>query len=197
MLLFSFSQEVTYYKYFDDNCEYPTRVVDCQKKPRGGIQGGFIAKVSRDGINLENYSVKVHIGSTYYLYDHNADLRELFVYKLLELIELRPKVLFVPSMYYSSFQYIATKEVNGFRQADVVEMTGEQMAQRQLICRILVLKDLHEANYSIDSKRKLCIIGFKDGKDYGRAEKYWTGRCKIKREQVGRQCFELWQLETN
>lgn len=49
----------------------------------------------------------------------------------------------------------------GFRQADEVDMTDEQMTQRELICRVFVLKDLHSANYGVDSNGRLIIIDFK------------------------------------
>lgn len=51
--------------------------------------------------------------------------------------------------------------VVGFRQADEVDMTDDQMSQWELIRRILVLKDLHSANYGVDSKGELSIIDFK------------------------------------
>lgn len=51
--------------------------------------------------------------------------------------------------------------VIGFRQANEVEMTDDQMSQRELIRRILVLKDLHSVNYGIDSKGKLSIVDFR------------------------------------
>lgn len=41
----------------------------------------------------------------------NADLRELFVYRLLELIKVGPLVHFIPNTHYSCFGlYIATKD---------------------------------------------------------------------------------------
>lgn len=51
--------------------------------------------------------------------------------------------------------------VVGFRHANEVNMTNEQMSQRELIRRILVLKDLHPANYGVDFRGGLSIIDFK------------------------------------
>ena len=55
---------------------------------------------------------------TYYVKEHmdlanrqNADLRELFVYKLFELIRVGPKVHFIPNIHSSCFRlYIGTEE---------------------------------------------------------------------------------------
>lgn len=69
--------------------------------------------MSRNGNALGKYYVKVHIGLAVYPYNQNADLREVFAYKLLELIKLGPKVHFVPNVHYSALGlYIATEEGN-------------------------------------------------------------------------------------
>ncbi|CAI2340603.1 unnamed protein product [Caenorhabditis sp. 36 PRJEB53466] len=183
-------------KFLGDNAENPTVVVNCEEKTRGGIQGGVIANVSSEGNVLGRFYVKVHIGLAVYPYKQNADLREIFAYKLLELIKLAPKVHFVPNVHYSMLGlYISTEEVIGFRQADEVDMSDDQMSERELIRRILVLKDLHSANYGVDVNGKLSIIDFKVGDNYGKAEKYWAGENRAERQRVARQCFESWQLE--
>uniref|UniRef100_A0A1I7U8H9 Ubiquitin-like domain-containing protein n=1 Tax=Caenorhabditis tropicalis TaxID=1561998 RepID=A0A1I7U8H9_9PELO len=192
-----FALQEYFSKIHGDSAENPTVVVNCEEKARGGIQGGVIANVSSEGNVLGRFYVKVHIGLAVYPYNQNADLREIFAYKLLELIKLGPKVHFVPNIHYSLLGlYISTEEVIGFRQADEVEMSDDQMSERELIRRILVLKDLHSANYGVDSNGKLSIIDFKVGDNYGKAEKYWAGENKEERQRVARQCLESWQLET-
>lgn len=126
---------------------------------------------------LGRYHVKVHLGLAVYPYNQNADLREIFAYKILEFLNFGPKVFYVPNVHYSSLGlYIVTEDSNffksdflfsnhilviGFRQADEVDMTNEQMAQRELIRRIFVLKDLHSANYGINDNGLMKIVDFK------------------------------------
>ncbi|KAE9555627.1 hypothetical protein FO519_001205 [Halicephalobus sp. NKZ332] len=72
-------------KFFNDNPECPVVKIICEKKELAGIQGGLICNVTKSGVLIGKYHVKEHIGLANY---QNADLRELFVYRLLELIQV-------------------------------------------------------------------------------------------------------------
>lgn len=131
--------------------------------------------VKKNDEQIGKYHVKEHIG----LSNHrNADLREIFVYKLLELIKIGPKVHFLPNKHYSCFGlYIATEDgkfykylvfiiiyvlVVGFCRGNSngVILTDELRAQRDLIRRIFFLKDVHSENYGVDGNGSLSIIDF-------------------------------------
>ncbi|CAO4362177.1 unnamed protein product [Caenorhabditis nigoni] len=188
-------------KYFSmtlgDNVECPTLIVNCQKKWRDKIRGGLIASVSRDGNVLGRYNVKRHIESAVYPYNQNADIREIFVYKLLELIKLGPKVHFVPNVQYLALGlFIVTEEVVGFYHVEQLDMTEDQLLQRKLIKRILELKELHPGNYGVGSDGNLIITDFRVGTSCGNASKYLNVEDRTERQRVARQCFESWQLES-
>ncbi|CAJ0957468.1 unnamed protein product, partial [Mesorhabditis belari] len=122
--------------------------------------GGLICNVLRNGSLLGKYYVKEHIGLSNW---QHADLREIFIYKLFELIQVGPEVHFIPNTHYSGLGlYIGTKEVVGFRRADTegLEISNELYAQRDLLRRVLCVKDLHSKNYGVDDKGKLSIVDF-------------------------------------
>ena len=58
------------------------------------LQGDRIFNVTKRGVLIGKYHVKEHMCLGNY---QNADLRELFVYWLLELIQIGPKVYFLPN----------------------------------------------------------------------------------------------------
>lgn len=189
--------EQFFMKFYGNNSQSSTIVVKFEDKLRSRIQGGFVATVSRNANVLGRYHAKVHLGIAVYPFNENADMRELFSYKLLELLKLGPKVYFVPNVHnFPLGLYVVTEEVSGFVQADEVDVSEDQMSKLELIRRILCLKDLHSANYGLDCNRNLKIIDFKVSKKYGKAENYWTSGTKVERQRVARSCLNTWQLET-
>lgn len=65
----------------------------------------------QSNVVVAKYHIKVHIGLAVAPFNQNADLRELFAYKLLEKINVGPKAHFVPNVHYSGLGlYIATED---------------------------------------------------------------------------------------
>jgi len=188
-------------KFFNDNLECPIVNIKCEKKELAGIQGGLICNVTKSGVLVGKYHVKEHMGLANY---QNADLRKLCVYKLLELIQIGPKVHFLPNTHYSCFGlYIATEDVSGFRRgnAEGVDVSDVLRAQHDLLRRVLFLKDVHSENYGVDGNGKLSIVDFKvdDHTSTAKVNKYlegyksWKGSKEL-RIRVGKDCFASWNL---
>ncbi|KAI6201572.1 hypothetical protein M3Y96_00856600 [Aphelenchoides besseyi] len=195
-------------KVLNDNAECPTLQFKCEKKApeESGIQasfyiGGLICNVLRGEVLLGTYYVKVHMDLQHC---QKADLRELFLYKLFELIRVGPKVHFIPNVYYSGLAlYIGTEQVPGFRRADAegVEISEEMWAQRDFLRRVLFVKDLHSKNYGIDRDGKLSIVDFqiKNNFDPTALQKYldgykgWKGSKEL-RIRVAKDCINSWKF---
>lgn len=167
-----------YSKILSDNAEYPDFDIKCEKKgpEEGGIQGGLICRILQNQNLFATFYVKEHMGLAN---GRSADVREIFVYKCFEMLGVGPKVHFIPNTLFSSFGlYIGTAEVPGFRRADEgLEISSEVYAQRDLLRRILLVKDLHSKNYGIDGNGKLSIIDLqiKNCSDPQMVHKYLDG----------------------
>uniref|UniRef100_A0A914EP93 Ubiquitin-like domain-containing protein n=1 Tax=Acrobeloides nanus TaxID=290746 RepID=A0A914EP93_9BILA len=168
---------------FNDNPELPTVKSMCNPNPNSGAQSGLICRVTKDGVDVGSYYVKTHLSlSLRSSSSHqHADLREIFVYRLLQLIKVGPVVHFLPDVHHSTLGlYIATQEVPGFRTAAEVKM------------ECLYLTDLHTSNYGLDINGKLCIVDFQIGSHAGSGksalQEYLKGQKKL-RSQVGKDCF--------
>ncbi|CAB3399592.1 unnamed protein product [Caenorhabditis bovis] len=189
---------------FADNAECPALDIRCEKKgpEEGGIQGGLICQVLRNETLIGKYYVKEHMSLAN---RQHADICEIFVYKLFELIGVGPKVHFIPNIHYSSFGlYIGTEEVTGFRRADTegIEISSEVYAQRDLLRRLLFVKDLHSKNYGIDGHGKLSIVDFQSYVHPEMVHKYlvgyksWKGSKEL-RIQVAKNYIKSWNLLDN
>lgn len=190
-------------RIFMDNPECPALTIMCEKKApeEGGVQGGLICKVLENEETVRKFYVKEHMGIANW---QHADIREIFTYKLLELIGVGPKVYFIPNVHYSSLGlYIGTAEVPGFQPADTegIEISPEIYAQRDLVRRLLFVKDLHSKNFGIDDKGNLSIIDLqiKNSVDSEMIYKYlegyqsWKGSREL-RIRVAEECIEKWKL---
>ncbi|KAI6188360.1 hypothetical protein M3Y98_00346400 [Aphelenchoides besseyi] len=190
-------------KVLNDNAECPTLQFKCEKKApeESGIQGGLICNVLRGEVLLRTYYVKEHTGLQHC---RKADLRELFLYKLFELIRVGPKVHFIPNAHYSGLAlYIGTEQVPGFRRADAegLEISEEMWAQRDFLRRVLFVKDLHSKNYGIDCDGKLSIVGFQINNNFDPTalQKYldgykgWKGNKEL-RIRVAKDCINSWKF---
>ncbi|KAI6194077.1 hypothetical protein M3Y96_01086500 [Aphelenchoides besseyi] len=164
-------------------------------------KGGLICNVLRGEVLLGTYYVKVHMDLQHC---QKVDLRELFLYKLFELIRVGPKVHFIPNAHYSGLTlYIGTEQVPGFRRADAegVEISKEMWAQRDFLRRVLFVKDLHSKNYGIDCDGKLSIVDFQINNNFNHTtlQKYlhgykgWKGSKEL-RIRVAKDCINSWKF---
>ncbi|CAJ0582069.1 unnamed protein product, partial [Mesorhabditis spiculigera] len=175
-------------KFFNDSPEHPQIEIKCKPKENAGAQGGLICEVLKREVTLGKFHVKTHFDTAIRSSNHTSpDLRELFVYRLLEAIKIGPEVHFIPNTHYSTFAlYIATKDVIGFKQAHEARsvISGECKLQLELL-----------PNYGLDGDKNLCIVDFQvdhhtksaDVKEYLYAD-------KEERIRVGKLCFTNWNL---
>ncbi|XP_055308477.1 uncharacterized protein LOC129572533 [Sitodiplosis mosellana] len=181
---------------FANRGENPDVEIAFKPKEKSGAQGGLICEVSKSGAQPTIYHIKTHLGiSTLTSHHVGVDLRELFVYKLLELIKVGPKVHFLRNIHVSRFGiYIATEDVAGFTRKSEANMVEEQKSQLDLLRHILFLVDLHSANYGIDGERNLCIVDFQIGNHRSSAD----GRSFLARNKTfAKKYIESWNLQSN
>lgn len=71
-----------------------------------------MCEVNHNGKILAKFHVKCHYDTSSYTSEHSkVDLRELFAYKLLEIIKVGPLVHFVRNVHRSTYgMYIATQD---------------------------------------------------------------------------------------
>ncbi|KAI6181561.1 hypothetical protein M3Y98_00842200 [Aphelenchoides besseyi] len=159
---------------FKDDPQNPSIQTVFNSKPNSGAQGGLICLVKRSEEILGNYYLKSHLGlSSKTPSAHQAvDLRELLIYKLLQLLGIGPVVHFLPNAHMSCFGlYIATEEVPGFRTARDVRMPAYESYKLDILREIFYLIDLrsNNTNYGLNENDKLCIVDF---------QAYWKSRKK-------------------
>ncbi|KAI6188675.1 hypothetical protein M3Y98_00379700 [Aphelenchoides besseyi] len=154
--------------FFKDDPQNPLIRTVFSSKFDLGSQGGLICSVKRSEEILGNYYLKSHLGlSSKTPSGHQAvDLRELLIYKLLQLLGIGPVVHFLPNVHMSCFGlYIATEEVPGFRRADKVVMPTYESYKLDILREIFYLIDLrsNNSNYGLNKDDKLCIVDFQIG----------------------------------
>lgn len=109
---------------------YPNSKIDFKPK-QGGSRAGIVVTVTCNDEETNYYMKTYHrAGSSISLQNsskrHLPDLREMFVYRLLELIGVGP-VVFFPFYAGSTYiHYIATKEVSEFKELDKLEDVSVQ-----------------------------------------------------------------------
>lgn len=189
---------------YNDNPACPNLKIKCVQKIKRGLQGGLECHIHQNGTLLKIYHVKIHTRLAKWHDNQSCDLRELFAYKLLELINIGPKVHFYPNFHYSGFGlYIATEDISGFRQeADIPDKNDNRMAQLELLSRCLYLKDLrnnHE-NYGADDQGNLQIVDFEIGSHSHSSEvvsrKYLSINTQL-RIEIGKSSLSSWDLLKN
>lgn len=80
-------------------------------KTRDNFQGGLECYIYRNKDFVKKFHVKIHTRLANWHRNKGCDLRELFSYKLLETIDVGPKVHFIPNLHHSGFGlYIASED---------------------------------------------------------------------------------------
>lgn len=117
---------------------YPYSKIDFKPKQSGTRAGIVVTVVCND--KETNYHMKTyhHAGSSNYLQSTSKrylpDLREMFAYRLLELIGVGP-VVFFPFYAGSTYiHYIATEEVSEFKELDQIE---DVSAQHKVVVEVI------------------------------------------------------------
>ncbi|KAI6181663.1 hypothetical protein M3Y98_00853100 [Aphelenchoides besseyi] len=182
---------------FKDDPQNPSIQTVFSSKPNSGAQGGLICLVKRSEEILGNYYLKSHLGlSPKTPSGHQAvDLRELLIYKLLQLLGIGPVVHFLPNAHMSCFGlYIATEEVPGFRTARDVRMPTYESYKLDILREIFYLIDLrsNNTNYGLNENDKLCIVDFQIG-NHARSIKrsYLKSNERI---ELYKTCMRDWRL---
>ncbi|KAI6202492.1 hypothetical protein M3Y96_00954700 [Aphelenchoides besseyi] len=182
---------------FKDDPQNPSIQTVFNSKPNSGAQGGLICLVKRSEEILGNYYLKSHLGlSSKTPSAHQAvDLRELLIYKLLQLLGIGPVVHFLPNAHMSCFGlYIATEEVPGFRTARDVRMPTYESYKLDILREIFYLIDLrsNNNNYGLNENDKLCIVDFQIG-NHARSIKrsYFKSNERI---ELYKTCMRDWRL---
>ncbi|KAI6188681.1 hypothetical protein M3Y98_00380300 [Aphelenchoides besseyi] len=189
-----------FYRLHMDDPRNPLIRTVFSSKSDSGTQGGLICSVKRSEEILGNYYLKSHLGlSSKTPSGHQAvDLRELLIYKLLQLLGIGPVVHFLPNVHMSCFGlYIATEEVPGFRKAGDVRMPTYESYKLDILCGIFYLIDLrsNKTNYGLSENDKLCIVDLQIG-NHARSIKsslrsYLTSNDRI---EFYKTCMRDWRL---
>ncbi|KAG4068394.1 hypothetical protein HA402_007914 [Bradysia odoriphaga] len=151
--------------YFKDL--HPNCTISFEQKTKGASIG-TICLVNDGKMLLAKYFVKSHYNLHRSSAVHHAevDLRELFIYKLLEFIRVGPKVHFVGNTHKSKYGlFIATEAVKDFKEKSNLKLEHKPDfdTQLQLLRHIFNLNDLisNTSNYGADGDGNLMIIDFK------------------------------------
>ncbi|KAI6186417.1 hypothetical protein M3Y98_00130500 [Aphelenchoides besseyi] len=182
---------------FKDDPQNPSIQTVFSSKPNSGAQGGLICLVKRFEEILGNYYLKSHWGlsSKTPSAHQSVDLRELLIYKLLQLLGIGPVVHFLPNAHMSCFGlYIATEEVPGFRTARDVRIPTYESYKLDILREIFYLIDLrsNNTNYGLNENDKLCIVDFQIG-NHARSIKrsYLKSNERI---ELYKTCMRDWRL---
>uniref|UniRef100_A0A914EJK7 Ubiquitin-like domain-containing protein n=1 Tax=Acrobeloides nanus TaxID=290746 RepID=A0A914EJK7_9BILA len=148
---------------------------------------GFKCKITNDGANFGTF--------------YTPDLREIFVYKLLELIKVGSEVHFIPNVLESTTGlYIATREVSGFKEAKNVTIDEDNNIQLELLQNLLFLRDLrsNRSNYGLDRDGQLAIVDIQVENHKGSKQSEMKSLIKTRRSQeVCKERISVWCLLTN
>jgi len=139
------------------------------------------------------------------------DLREVFVYRLLELLKIGPKVHFLPNTHHSGFGlyalWIATEDVREFHRCfgRRRELNDEQKMQLYLLICVFCLVDLNSCNFGTDGDGKLWVVDFMidnlEEMTVEKANTYWTqkkgswNKAEAVRIKVAKEIFAKCNLE--
>ncbi|CAJ0578876.1 unnamed protein product, partial [Mesorhabditis spiculigera] len=138
------------------------------KDKEGGTRIGIVVVVTCHD-ETTNYYMKTyhHAGTSLPVQSagkgYPPDLREMFAYRLLELIGVGPAVVFPFSTASTYIHYIATKEVNEFTELHKIEDLNLQkkiVVEAFLLQLILGIRDLNEGNIGSNMKKTLSIVDF-------------------------------------
>uniref|UniRef100_A0A914CDZ8 Ubiquitin-like domain-containing protein n=1 Tax=Acrobeloides nanus TaxID=290746 RepID=A0A914CDZ8_9BILA len=182
---------IRFFEVMYGKAENPQIKIEFRQKAIDGMQGGFICDVKREA-EITSFFLKIHSARSSRSVGQ-VDICELFVYRLLYLINMGPEVFFIPNVHYSTFAlYIATREVDGFKEPKLSQVGNEQMTIRALLKSIFYLTDLHNSNYGLDKDDQLVIVDFQIDDISSGSDKIWkkyiredkSERCRIGKEAL-------------
>ncbi|EFO84376.1 hypothetical protein CRE_19907 [Caenorhabditis remanei] len=116
---------------------------------QGGSRAGIVVTVTCNGEE-----------TTYYMKTYH---REMFAYRLLEVIGVGPVVFFPFYDGPTNIHYIATEEVEEFKELDKIDdvvLQKKLVVEVYLLSLILGIRDLHEGNIGSTREKALSIIDF-------------------------------------
>ncbi|CAI4233132.1 unnamed protein product [Auanema sp. JU1783] len=173
-------------------------------KPKRGpiaVKGTVRCYVYREETLLMTYHVRTHTKLAEQHDNKSADLRVLFMYKLLEILRFGPKVHFYRNTGLPGFGfYTASEEVPGFRSffglSNSRTFTEIQM---RLLCYCFYLRDVFndKKNFGVDSNGRLQIVHFELRSHIPNAERQATMYChhyQNEETRIGQACLAKWNL---
>ncbi|KAF1749317.1 hypothetical protein GCK72_025784 [Caenorhabditis remanei] len=135
-----------------------------------GTRAGCVC-ILDDGSTISKYYVMTQHGAGDRSTNtrHNIDLKELFVYKFLQELNMGAVIDFVHGEIYSRrIVYIASKEIAGFKTLDYIQLAQPGTVEEYIECvnqmlfvySVLMLEDHHTANMGCDNGHNPFIVDF-------------------------------------
>ncbi|EFO98448.1 hypothetical protein CRE_02671 [Caenorhabditis remanei] len=148
-------------KFF--NKKFPNSTLNFKEKS-GGTRSGIVVTVTCDRKDTTYFMKTFHQAGTSGSYSsmkrHPPDLREMFAYRLLQIIGVGP-VVFFP--YYEGSTTILTEKVKEFTEVDKIEDVALQkkvVVESYLLSLILGIRDLNIGNIGSNQQKDLAIVDF-------------------------------------
>ncbi|KAF1762851.1 hypothetical protein GCK72_011114 [Caenorhabditis remanei] len=130
---------------------------------QGGSRAGIVVTVTWNGEETTYYMKTYHRAGSTISRQNELDLREMFAYRLLEVIGVGPVVFFPFYDGPTNIHYIATEEVEEFKELDKIDdvvLQKKLVVEVYLLSLILGIRDLHEGNIGSTREKALSIIDF-------------------------------------
>ncbi|CAI4233165.1 unnamed protein product [Auanema sp. JU1783] len=200
-----FSSNSFFSTLYSDDAEYPTLKIKwrLEQRPFRSLRGEDTktCDVYRGETLLKTYYVRAHMYPRQQRHNRNADLRVLFMYKLLEILRLGPKVHFYRNRGQSGFGlYTASEEVPGFQnhlnRGSYGSLTHYKV---KLFSICFYLRDVmnRRENYGVDINGRPQIVNFRVTSNVHSAKFLADRYCGNYQEQetkIGKACFSEWNL---
>ncbi|CAI4227335.1 unnamed protein product [Auanema sp. JU1783] len=199
------ASEAYFSTLYDDDPVCPKLSIKWEKKRSQKIFNAawtLRCSIYREETLLKTYYVRTHTKLTQPHDNENADLRVLFMYKLLEILGLGPKVHVYRNSGHGFGLYTASERVPDFKSfqflTDNTDKNTLLYYQVRLLCFCFYLKDLlnDKRNYGADRDGRLKILHFaiRFHRPIAKRQLEMYGFYRGKESRIGKECFSRWDL---